>query len=554
MNQTPPTAAAANSQPVAGTNRLAPSATAVLQADGVSKRYGNNWVLRDASLTLQPGQVLALLGENGAGKSTFMKILSGAVAADAGSVRVGGQPLSGQRPDQARQAGLAIVYQELSVCLDLSITDNILLGRERSRWGRLDHRQQEQLVRDGLTRLGHADLDPQTPLSALSIGQRQVVEIARALVDDVKVLILDEPTSSLAAADVARLFETIERLSAQGIAVIYISHFLEEVLQICDSYLVLRDGEVAGQGQLAGIQEPEIVQLMVGRSVDELFPQVPHRPGAVWLQLQEVAGERLPRSVSLEVRRGEIFGLAGLVGAGRTETLRLIAGLDRCVSGQILAAGQPLTGNVRQRIDCGIAMVSEDRKQEGLAQNLSIIDNLLLSHSRPYHWAGWLRQNKRRRATEDWIDRMQIKTPSPEQAVAGLSGGNQQKVAIARAWHQQGDCLLLDEPTRGVDVGTKAEIYRLICQAAAQDRAVVFVSGYFRELLEVCDTIAVMARGVIVQTRPADQWTEHELLLAAMGQAISPANDAGSQASDASGPSATSGRSAGHSATAGPGD
>ncbi len=492
------------------------SPAAVLTASNVGKRYGNNWVLRDASLTLRPGQVLALLGENGAGKSTFMKILSGAVAADSGTVTIAGQTLSSQRPDLARRAGLAIVYQELSVCLDLSITDNILLGRERSRWGRLDRRRQNERVRDLLMRLGHGELTPETPLSALSIGQRQVIEIARALVDDAKVLILDEPTSSLAAADVARLFDTIRRLSQQGIAVIYISHFLEEVMQVCDSYLVLRDGCVAGQGDLAGVQEQQIVQLMVGRSVEDLFPKVNHSLGPVWLQLRQAAGCRLPRSVDLQVRRGEILGLAGLVGAGRTETLRLIAGLDECVSGQILADGRPLVGSVRQRIDRGIAMVSEDRKQEGLAQNLSITDNLLLSHSRPYSRAGWLRQRKRRVTTEDWISRMQIKAPSPDLAIAALSGGNQQKVAIARALHQDADCLLLDEPTRGVDVGTKAEIYRLICGAAAQARAVVFVSSYFRELLEVCDTIAVMARGVVVETRPASQWSEHELLLAAM--------------------------------------
>lgn len=494
-------------------NTVAPA----LIANGLGKRYGKNWVLRDASLQLRPGQVLALLGENGAGKSTFVKILSGAVDPDSGTVLINGQPIQRNRPDLARQAGLAIVYQELSICLDLSVQDNILLGRERAHWGRLDRRRQTSLVTDVLGRLGHTDLDPDTPLAALSIGQRQVVEIARALVDDARVLVLDEPTSSLAAADVAKLFETIQRLSSQGIAVIYISHFLEEVKQVCDSYLVLRDGEVAGQGDLAGVSEREIVELMVGRSVDDLFPKIDHTPGEPWLILRDVAGDPLPRSVSMVVRRGEIFGLAGLVGAGRTETLRLIAGLDRCRHGTIIAAGQPLVGSAGERIERGIAMVSEDRKHEGLAQIMSISDNIVLSHMSPYSSGGWLWQGKRREAVGRMMRQLQVKASGPEAAVATLSGGNQQKVAIARVLHQDAQCLLFDEPTRGVDVGTKAEIYRLMGNVAAEGRAVVFVSSYFRELLELCDTIAVMARGTIVDVKPAQQWTEHALLLAAMG-------------------------------------
>lgn len=488
-----------------------------LAASGLGKRYGKNWVLRDAAITLQPGQVLALLGENGAGKSTLVKILSGAVSPDTGSVQISGNSIPAGRPDVARQAGLAIVYQELSVCLELSIEDNIMLGRERSWLGKLDRRTQSAAVADVLTRLGHQDLDPKTPLESLSIGQRQVVEIARALVDDARVLILDEPTSSLAAADVTRLFKTIRRLSDLGISVIYISHFLEEVKEICDSYLVLRDGRVAGQGDLAEATQRQIVELMVGRGIDELFPKITHQPGEPWLELDQVVGDPVPSGVSLTVRRGEIMGIAGLVGAGRTETLRLIAGLAPCLSGRIHAGGKPLVGNPGQRIRRGIAMVSEDRKHEGLAQTMSIADNAVLSRLTPYSRGGWLRRGRRDAAAKDLICRLQIKSQGVDQVVANLSGGNQQKVAIARVLHQDATCLLFDEPTRGVDVGTKAEIYRLMGQAAADHRAVVFVSSYFRELLELCDTIAVMARGKIVAVRPVAEWTEHDLLLAAMG-------------------------------------
>lgn len=500
-----------------GTNQPVPQPALNLSARSLGKRYGKSWVLRGADLELAPGQVLALLGENGAGKSTLVKILSGAVAPDAGRVEIAGQLVPAARPDLARQAGLAIVYQELSVCLDLSIEDNIMLGRERSRGGRLDRHAQGRLVADVLDRLGHRDLDPRAPLATLSIGQRQVVEIARALVDQARVLVLDEPTSSLAAADVAKLFETIKRLSSQGISVIYISHFLEEVQQICDSYLVLRDGQVAGRGALAGVPQQRIVELMVGRKVADLFPRIEHHPAEPWLVLRDVAGSVLPRSVSLEVRRGEIFGLAGLVGAGRTETLRVIAGLDPCRAGEILADGQPLRGAPPERIRRGVALLSEDRKQEGLAQNLSIADNTVLSRLQPYSRGGWLLRGARDQAVRELAGKLQIKSAGVDQPVASLSGGNQQKVAIARVLHQDADCLLFDEPTRGVDVGTKAEIYRLMGQAAAERRAVLFVSSYFRELLELCDTIAVMARGKVVAVRPAAEWTEHELLLAAMG-------------------------------------
>jgi ribose transport system ATP-binding protein len=489
-----------------------------LKACGLGKRYKQNWVLRDADLQLRPGQVLALLGENGAGKSTLVKILSGAERADTGTVEINGSPIPPSRPDVAKQAGFRIVYQELSVCPDMSIEDNILLGQEFSGpTGWLDRRTGRKAVRQVLERLGHLDLDPGTLVRDLSTGQRQLVEIARALISDASVLVLDEPTSSLAKEDVRRLFETTRRLAASGLSIIYISHFLEEVRELCDSYLVLRDGQVAGQGSLAGTSESQIVELMVGRSVDELFPSIPHQPREECLRVEDLSGMRMPRNVSLSVRKGEILGLAGLVGAGRTEALRVVTGLDRARGGSVRLNDQSVGGSVASRLKAGLAMVSEDRKHEGLAQSMSIRDNATLSRMAPYSRWGWLRKRKQTETALDLMRRLQVKAISPEQEVWALSGGNQQKVAIARAWHQDADCLLLDEPTRGVDVGTKAEIYRLIGQAAADGRAVIFVSSYYRELLELCDRIAVMARGEVVEVRAAGDWTEHELLMASMG-------------------------------------
>ena len=495
----------------------------VLSANKLGKCYGRNWVLRDVSLELAPGKILALLGENGAGKSTLVKILSGAVAADEGDVQINCVAVPRGVPSAARNAGIAMVYQELSVCDDLSVEDNIMLGREMSGRGLLKRSEQRRLVVDVLKRLGHDELEPQKMASELSVGAKQLIEIARALAADAKVLILDEPTSSLPAADVQALFASVRKLAADGLAVIYISHFLEEIRELCDSYFVLRDGVVAGSGPLADVTEKDIVELMVGRSVDELYPQIPHAIGADRLSLQKICGNPTPTSVSLTVKRGEIFGIAGLVGAGRSETMRCLYGLQPLTAGSIVNGEKTYSRtSPRQAIKGSIAMVSEDRKGEGLAQDLSIRDNLTLSRLGPYSSAGFISEKTRTTATADWMTRLQVKADSMHQSVSDLSGGNQQKVAIARVLHQNADVLILDEPTRGVDVGTKAEIYRLIGEAAADGCAILFVSSYFHELLNMCDRIAVMDRGELVDVRNRSDWTEHEMLLAAMGGEMSP--------------------------------
>lgn len=498
------------------------TAETVLSATKLGKCYGRNWVLRDVSLQIAPGNILALLGENGAGKSTFVKILSGAVAADEGDVQINGVAVPRGVPSASRNAGIAMVYQELSVCDDLSVEDNIMLGRESSSGGLLNRSEQRKLVVDVLRRLGHDELEPQKMASELSVGAKQLVEIARALAADAKVLILDEPTSSLPAADVEALFTAVRKLAADGLAVIYISHFLEEIRELCHSYFVLRDGAVAGSGSLEDTTEKQIVELMVGRSVDELYPQIPHTVGEDRLSLRAICGKPTPSNVSLTVKSGEILGIAGLVGAGRSETMRCLYGLQPLTSGTIVNGDRTVSRtSPRQAIAGSIAMVSEDRKAEGLAQDLSIRDNLTLSRLGPYSKAGFISEKKRTASTTEWMKKLQVKANSVHQSVSDLSGGNQQKVAMARVLHQDADVLILDEPTRGVDVGTKAEIYRLIGEAAADGCAILFVSSYFHELLNMCDRIAVMARGELVDVRDRDEWTEHEMLLAAMGGEIS---------------------------------
>ncbi|MEK6236184.1 MAG: sugar ABC transporter ATP-binding protein, partial [Planctomycetales bacterium] len=313
------------------------------------------------------------------------------------------------------------------------------------------------------------------------------------------------------------LFQAMRALKQSGVGVIYISHFLEEIREVCDHFTVIRDGELAGSGRVEDVEYSEIVSLMAGRSVDQLFPTTPHEPGEVILSVESLCGNPFPKDVSLTLRRGEILGIAGLVGAGRTELLRCLMALDPVRSGRVVIDGTVPRGNPRARSRAGFGMVAEDRKAEGLAQNQSVAENLTLSRLQPYRCWGWLNLARRRQAVAEWMKTLRIKARSPDQPVNELSGGNQQKTALARVLHQDADVLLLDEPTRGVDVATKAEIYRLIGEQAARGKAILFVSSYLPELLAVCDRVGVMARGGLREVRPANEWTEESALACAIG-------------------------------------
>ena len=493
-----------------------PDGSPLLEMRGVSKRFGATHALRDVSFEVGRGQVMALVGENGAGKSTLMKILAGAERPDAGAMQLDGASFRPQSPHEARTAGVAMIYQELTLAPDLNAVENVMLGQELHRGGWLRREAQRRLVREALAKLGHADLPLDRPVGELSTALQQIIEIARALVHRAKVVVFDEPTSSLTRHDAERLFEIVKSMSAAGIGVVYISHFLEEIRHVADRYTVLRDGRTVGGGAMAGVSERELVSLMVGRTVDELFPDVPHTAGEVLLEVAGLSGLDRPREATFSVRRGEILGVAGLVGAGRTELLRCLAGLDPVRRGTVRIAGNLTPAAPRDRLLAGIGFVSEDRKREGLAQSQSIEENLTLSRLAPYARCGWLNVGRRRAAASAWMRTLQVKSNRPGQPVSELSGGNQQKVAIARVLHQEADILLLDEPTRGIDVGTKSEIYRLMGQAAADGKAVIFVSSYLPELRAVCDRIAVMARGVLRETRPVDQWTDETIMACAV--------------------------------------
>jgi ribose transport system ATP-binding protein len=480
---------------------------------GVSKSFGATRALDGVSLDVDAGEVRALIGENGAGKSTLVKILSGAYRPDTGSMLLEGSSYAPRGPRDARARGVAMIYQELALAPHLTVEANVMLGQERVRAGLIRRGAHRRIVSEALALLEHPDIRPEARTGDLGVGAQQLVEVARALVSNARVIVFDEPTSTLAERDALRLFEIIDRLRRRGLAIVYISHFLEEVRRVAQTYTVLRDGRAVAAGALAGTPLKSIINHMVGRELDELFPNVPHAPGESILELDGLRVRKTARPASLAVRRGEILGIAGLVGAGRTRLLRTIFGLEPVLAGRIrvhqFQGGFAPPG---RRIAQGVGLLSEDRKSEGLALQRSIEDNVTYSALRRHARWGWLKLKERRRDVARWIARLRISAAEPGESVERLSGGNQQKVALARLLHQQADVLLLDEPTRGIDVGSKAEIYRLIGEQAALGKAIVFVSSYLPELFGICDRIAVMSRGALCEARPVSGWTEHEVM------------------------------------------
>jgi len=501
---------------------------------GVGKTFGATVALDGVDFAVASGEVCALVGQNGAGKSTLMAILAGALAPDRGEMRLLGDPYRPRDPLDARRAGVAMIYQELSLAPHLSVMENIVLGVEPVRRGLVLRDRMRETAERALEELGHADISPDAIVGGLSPAAQQLVEIARARASGCRVLVLDEPTSSLGHADVRALFELIARLKARGLAIVYISHFIEEVMAIADRFVVLRDGRNAGGGAIAGTSAGAIVSLMVGRGLDDLYHRGARIAGEAVVTIEDVA----PGSAPLTLRRGEVVGIAGLVGAGRTRLMRTLFGLEPVKRGRITVGVYSAPASPHERWQQGMGMLSEDRAGEGLAAGLSVADNMTLSKLAPLGPAGVVLPSKQETAARRWIDRLDIRCGHPWQKVHELSGGNQQKVAVARLLYHDVDVLVLDEPTRGIDVASKAQIYRLVdelvCGSGGSERAalpgadaerscqgrrksVLLVSSYLPELLGVCDRIAVMSRGRLGPARPVEEWTEHSLLMEASG-------------------------------------
>ena len=491
-----------------------------LRIERVAKRFGPTIALDGVNFEVAVGEVHALIGENGAGKSTLMKVLSGAHKPDAGRLMLDGQPFEPSDPLHARNRGVAMIYQELNLAPDLSLEENILLGREPATLGWINHGERRRMVRHVLEEIGQQQMPLDVPVRSLTIAQQQLVEIARALVGDPRVLIMDEPTSSLTQVDTQNLFGVIERMSRRGVSVIYISHFLEECQRVASRYTVLRDGRSVGAGSMAGARLDQIIQLMVGREVDEIYPRTSRFADESVLELSEVAGLSKPSCVNLTLHAGEIIGLFGLIGAGRTETLRAVFGLDRLAKGSVTVFSREETQSTpAKRLAKGIGLLSENRKEEGLLLNRSLADNLTLTRLGPLTRLGFVSDAAQTAASSEWMQRLDVKASGAAQPVGELSGGNQQKIALGRLLHHDARILLLDEPTRGIDVGSKAQIYRLMNELAGQGKALVFVSSYLPELLGVCDRIGVMCRGELSKLHPVADWSEQEIIRAAVGRA-----------------------------------
>jgi len=491
----------------------------LLEVCRVTKRFPGVVAIDGVSLALRAGEVVGILGENGAGKSTLMKILAGVQQPDEGELRLDGVRVQIDSVRSAIDRGIALIHQELNLADNLDVGANVFLGREPRRFGLIDRRRIDTDTRRYLTRVG-LDVDPRTPTASLAIGQQQLVEIAKALSANARVLIMDEPTSSLSSHEATRLFEVVKDLRSKGVCIVYISHRLSEVKELADRVVVLRDGRNAGALSREEITHDAMVRLMVGRDLSQFYAHTPHPPGAVALEVEGLRtaawpGERL----DFHVRAGEIVGVAGLVGAGRTEMLRALFGIDRRAGGTIRVGGRTVRLETPyDAIQAGIALVPEDRKQQGLVLEMAVRENIGLAGLRRHRRAGGLLDfATERRDTVEMIRKLKIKTPHAEQVAQYLSGGNQQKVVLGKWLALSPSVLLLDEPTRGIDIGAKQDIYALMEELAARGVAILFVSSEMEEVLGMSDRTLVLHEGRLAGELRRDQLSEEAVMHLATG-------------------------------------
>ncbi len=490
-----------------------------LQATALDKRYGGVHALRGARIAVYPGEVHALVGENGSGKSTLLKILSGQIKADSGTVLLGGEPAAFRNPNDALRGGIATVTQETTLAPDLSITENVFLGHRMMRRGPLiDWRATRRRAREAVRRLG-LDVDPSLPVRRLRPDQQQMVEIARALSIDARILVLDEPTSSLTDDEVASLFALVRNLRDEGVAIIFVSHRLKEVFDLADRITVLRDGRTVGEAPAAELDRPALIQLMVGRALEEMEPPAAQeRSGPSALRLRGLTLPRAFSEIDLDVAPGEIVGLAGLVGAGRSELLETVFGLHRPSAGTVEVEGSPASfRSPRDAIRGRVAFVPADRKVQGLVHEMSVRENLVMASTSRVARVRRPAARRELRVVRESFQGMRIRAGSPRVPVATLSGGNQQKVVLAKWLATSPRVLMLDEPTRGVDVGAKAEIYQLLFDAAESGVGVLVSSSENPEQLTLCDRILVMFRGRIAAELSRDEATEARIAYFAGG-------------------------------------
>jgi len=510
---------------------------ALLELQGLTRRFPGVLALDSVDLTLQAGEIHALAGENGAGKSSLIKILCGADRPDAGRMQLGGAPYAPLTPQDAMRAGIRVVHQELHMLDELTVAENLLFeALPRNRLGLVDQAAMARRARELLALVGLDDLAPATRVATLGMAQRQLIEIAKALSGRSRVLILDEPTATLTPRETDRLLALMRELRGQGVSVLFVSHHLQELFKVCDRVTVLRNGRCVETRPMATTTTDELVRLMVGRSLDAETPYDAaeaarriDRQRAPALSVQGLRHTRQPNAPGLdfELRYGEILGLAGLVGSGRTETVRAIFGADRAAGGRILRDGEPVAiASPRDALAQGICLVTENRKDEGLVLPMPVCANVSLARLGAVSRAGLMQRARETAAAEDARQRLQIRLASVQQPVRELSGGNQQKVVLAKWLLREPAVLLLDEPTRGVDVGAKAEIHNLLKHMAASGMAVLVVSSDLRELMNLCDRLLVLSKGVLAGEVAREHYDEEAILGLAYSEYLKAPHDA----------------------------
>jgi ribose transport system ATP-binding protein len=509
-----------NARPIPG--------TALLTLSGIGKIYVEP-VLRDVALAVRGGEVLALTGENGAGKSTLSKIICGLEQATTGAMLLDGQPYQPASRTAAEALGIRMVMQELNLIPTLSIAENLYLKQLPHRFGWIDRGRLERDARAQMAKVGLTGIDPWTPVGQLGIGHQQMIEIARNLIGECRLLVLDEPTAMLTHREVELLFEQVARLKAAGVAIIYISHRLEELKRVADRIAVLRDGDLVCDDAIAGYSSTDLVRLMVGRAADAEIDLSGRTFGAPLLRVRELGRLGVVQPTSFDLRAGEILGIAGLIGSGRTELLRMIFGADQADCGQVFVGDNTSATDLsspKAAVAAGIAMVTEDRKGQGLLLRQSIAVNTTLARLDAVSTGGWLDQERETAIADDYIGKLGVRSRDSGQAVGELSGGNQQKVVIARWLNRDCPVMLFDEPTRGIDIGAKFDIYTVLADLARQGKGLVIVSSDLRELMLICDRIAVMSAGRIAGTFDRGAWTQDQLLEAAFSGYLTPAEEA----------------------------
>ncbi|KWV60316.1 L-arabinose transporter ATP-binding protein [Rhizobium altiplani] len=489
-----------------------------LEFKAISKGYPGVQALADVSFSVKKGAVHGLMGENGAGKSTLIRVLSGDQSADNGEISIDGSTQHYRSVRDAFDAGVIVIHQELQLVPELTVAENLWLGRFPGKAGVIDRSRLTNVVREKLSEIG-IEIEPGAKVASLSIGERQMVEIAKAVMADARVIALDEPTSSLSSRESEILFSLIERLRSQGKVILYVSHRLDEIFRLCDSLTVLRDGKLAAHhADITAVTREQIISEMVGREISNIWGYRPREFGEVRLEVKDIAGRKLRTPIRFSVRQGEILGFFGLIGAGRSEMTRLVYGADTRSQGTVSVDGvEVVADSPPHAIRGGIVLCPEDRKFDGIVQGRSIEENMAISSRRHFSPFGILQPKKEAELAEQFIAKLRVRTPSRKQDIVNLSGGNQQKVILGRWLSEQGvKVLIIDEPTRGIDVGAKSEIYEILYELAAQGMAIVVVSSELPEVMGITDRIVVMCQGRVAANIERDDFDERRILAAAL--------------------------------------